>query len=186
MMTDTEERWGWIPGWEQRYMVSTMGRVRSHLGMEPKALSPGLLRRPDLKGGAGYYAVALYGGEEPRVTRMIHRLVLLTFRGPPPDGFQAAHENGNPLDNRLENLKWKSPQDNQRDKIIHGTTYNPIGAKNSMSKLTEEDVEDIHNRVERGESRRSIAESHGVNRYYISRIVSGERWPHAKRRREGR
>lgn len=41
----------------------------------------------------------------------VHMLVLLTFVGPRPDGATPAWLNGDVHDNRLVNLKWKSPDD---------------------------------------------------------------------------
>lgn len=47
---------------------------------------------------------------------LLHRLVLTTFVGPPPDGYVAMHLNGNPQDNRLQNLKWGTQSENCRNR----------------------------------------------------------------------
>jgi hypothetical protein len=49
----------------------------------------------------------------------VHALVLTAFVGPKPDGMECRHLNGNLLDNRLENLRWGTHSDNERDKRIH-------------------------------------------------------------------
>lgn len=49
-----------------------------------------------------------------------HRAVLLAFIGPCLDGMECCHNNGDPLDNRLENLRWDTRQANTIDKINHG------------------------------------------------------------------
>lgn len=36
------------------------------------------------------------------------------------------HLNGNPYDNRLENLAWGTPSENMLDKVRHGTHHNAI------------------------------------------------------------
>ena len=82
------------------------------------------------------------GGYKNRYTRVqikrkdyfVHRLVLQTFVGPNPVGFQACHNNGNSKDNRLSNLRWDSPKNNSQDKIKHGTSGK--GQNNSMSKIS--------------------------------------------------
>lgn len=50
----------------------------------------------------------------------VHRLVLETFAGPCPDGMECRHLNGNPKDNRLENLAWGTPSENSADTKAHG------------------------------------------------------------------
>lgn len=50
----------------------------------------------------------------------MHRLVLLAFVGPCPDGMEACHANDIPTDNRLANLRWGTHADNMRDRIENG------------------------------------------------------------------
>jgi hypothetical protein len=54
-------------------------------------------------------------------TMQLARIVLLALVGPPPEGLPfACHANGDPLDNRLENLYWGSYLDNAADASRHG------------------------------------------------------------------
>lgn len=53
----------------------------------------------------------------------IHRVVLESFVGPRPEGQECRHLNGNPLDNRLENLCWGTRKENAHDAIKHGTFF---------------------------------------------------------------
>jgi len=46
----------------------------------------------------------------------VHRLVLLTFVGECPLGFQACHRNSNRADNRLSNLVWGTRKRNTNDR----------------------------------------------------------------------
>ena len=57
-------------------------------------------------------------------TRLVHRLVLEAFVGPRPEGMVARHLNGDPGDNRLENLAWGTQSENNYDKVRHGTHHN--------------------------------------------------------------
>jgi hypothetical protein len=51
----------------------------------------------------------------------VHRLVALTFIGPPPKGRpQVAHWDGNPKNNALSNLRYASASENTLDKVRHG------------------------------------------------------------------
>lgn len=51
----------------------------------------------------------------------VHQLVISAFRGVPPAGMETCHNNGNPKDNRIENLRYGTPKENQRDMYLHGT-----------------------------------------------------------------
>lgn len=66
----------------------------------------------------GYKRVNLHGSDGVRC-RKVHRLVLEAFRGPCPAGMESRHLNGNPADNRLENLEWADHQTNIADKARH-------------------------------------------------------------------
>jgi hypothetical protein len=59
-----------------------------------------------------YYVVALVDGKPV----YLHRLILTTFLGPAPPGRPfALHNDDNPSNNRLDNLRWGSSSDNGRD-----------------------------------------------------------------------
>jgi len=48
----------------------------------------------------------------------------MAFRGLPKPGEVCRHLNGNPHDNRLDNLSWGTPSENMLDKARHGTHHN--------------------------------------------------------------
>jgi hypothetical protein len=53
---------------------------------------------------------------------VVGELVLRAFVGPrPATHYHAAHNNGRPHDNRLTNLRWATPKENDADKDLHGT-----------------------------------------------------------------
>lgn len=53
----------------------------------------------------------------------VHALVLEAFVAPRPDGMVCCHNNGDPADNRVENLRWGTASDNMQDSLKHGTHY---------------------------------------------------------------
>lgn len=122
------EEWRPVPGFDS-YEVSSLGRVKS-LGRYVKRMRYGKSYRtwmPEkiLKGSAiqsGHLQVVLSpnDGSKPR-SLLIHRILLTTFVGPCPDGMEGCHRNGNPADNRLENLRWDTREANQQDSVAHGT-----------------------------------------------------------------
>lgn len=119
-MKATAEHWRPIPGYEGRYDVSDQGRVRSWLG-HGVTPPPRILRTdPDRN---GYQRVRL-STDGRKSIRMVHRLVLLAFVGPCPDGQEGRHRNGDNRDNRLANLGYSTHSVNILDKLAHGTHTN--------------------------------------------------------------
>jgi DNA invertase Pin-like site-specific DNA recombinase len=55
------------------------------------------------------------------------------------------------------------------------------GSQRHSSKLTEEDIPIILQRIERGESLASVARAYGVGRTTIADIWHGRRWTHVER-----
>lgn len=73
--------------------------------------------------------------------KYIHRLVLETFVGPCPPGMECRHLDGNPANNRLDNLAWGTHSENSQDSIQHGThSCLRRGSANNRAKLTEDKV----------------------------------------------
>lgn len=103
------------------YYVSTQGEIFTAWDGKP---TPGkkLKLMKASKKKDGYLMISFHGGgRKKNCSRLVHRLVLETFVGPRPSGFECRHLNGNPIDNRLENLAWGTPEENLNDKIKHGT-----------------------------------------------------------------
>lgn len=106
----------------------------------------------------------------------VQRLVLIVFVGPPPEGMEAAHEDGNPLNNDVSNLRWKTRSDNQNDRARHGTSNH--GERQGSSKLTNEKVFVIRERRRLGHSVYSVAADNDVTISCIYDIWSRRTWDH--------
>lgn len=111
------EAWADIHGYEGRYQVSTLGRVKSlSRNRRGKAgsdvLMPEKIMRLSVKKDNGrtkpYVEVKLRDGG-PRIERcksfLVHRLVAQAFIKPLEKGEQVDHINGVHHDNRVENLR---------------------------------------------------------------------------------
>jgi hypothetical protein len=112
------ETWRAVVGHEGDYEVSDHGRVRS---------LPGHKRRGQvLRGIAQHHGHLMVNPRRDGRMRQlfVHRLVLEAFIGPCPPGMMCRHLNGNPSDNRLENLRWGTPKENAEDSTRHGTHAN--------------------------------------------------------------
>lgn len=121
-----DEKWLPVAEFAGIYEVSDMGRVRSLTRIVGVGSGRGGRRRefgqlispkPDKD---GYRQVEL-SREGAKKTRKVHHLVLIAFAGPRPDGLIARHLNGDPSDNRIENLSWGTHSENAADTLAHGT-----------------------------------------------------------------
>jgi hypothetical protein len=55
---------------------------------------------------------------------LLHRLVALTFIGPPPSSaHEVCHNDGNPANNAPGNLRWGTRGENILDTVRHGTNH---------------------------------------------------------------
>lgn len=129
---------------------------------------------------AGYKHIVLYSGEK-EIGKSIHCLILETFVGPCPNGMEACHNNGIKTDNRLDNLRWDTRSNNQKDAIKHGTApcLHQIGSKHPNSKLTEQGVRMIIYMYRTGLfTQREIAKVYNITTSNISNIVNKKTWKH--------
>lgn len=76
---------------------------------------------------------------------------------------------------RESNLRWGTRQENEADKLEHGTRAH--GERNGHSRLKETDVRDIRSRAGKV-SRRLLANEYGVCRTHIDGIINRRTWKH--------
>ena len=75
-------------------------------------------REPDSTQG-----VMLHRSPLPPKKIRTHILVLETFVGPRPEGMHGCHYDDNPMNNRLDNLRWDTPRANRMDEIRNGNNH---------------------------------------------------------------
>jgi len=129
----------------------------------------------------GYVAFILRDAHGKIVRKLAHRLVALAFLPNPQGLSDVAHNDGNPSNNRLENLRWSTHRDNAMDMRKHGTMQD--GSKSITAKLSAADVDAIRERARsegRGAGRR-ICSDYGLSPGQVSRVINGKRWKHLPR-----
>jgi len=120
--------------------------------------------------GSGYKLVWLWK-DNKQFIKSIHRLLLETFVSPCPQGMEACHNNGNKLDNRLENLRWDTRSNNVIDSIKQGTFAN--------SKLTKDDVWKIRALYSTKKySKRQVARMCNVAYSTTHCVINRKTWKH--------
>ena len=100
---------------------------------------------------------------------------MLAFKGDCPKGREVAHIDGDQQNNRLENLMYATPLENNRHKAIHGTQ--PVGSKMWNAKLTEQDVIDIRSKSPQI-SYAKIAKEYKVSLMAVANVITRKTWKH--------
>lgn len=107
------EEWRAVVGYEGRYEVSNMGRVKS---LDRQRRQHPLFRlHPDAKDG--YVRINLRDGDGKCHAAYVHRLVAQAFVGGYRQGYEVNHRDEDKTNNRWDNLEWVS----KRANINHGT-----------------------------------------------------------------
>lgn len=100
-----QEIWKDIEEFKDYYQISNLGRVRSKERYLYTRTYPSQIIRQRI-GNNNCVQVRLRNGKS-QVSRSVAKLVLITFKGEPPkNAKQAKHLDGNPNNNRLDNLEW--------------------------------------------------------------------------------
>ncbi|WP_375545838.1 NUMOD4 motif-containing HNH endonuclease [Dietzia cinnamea] len=117
------EQWRPVVGFEGYYEVSDQGSVRSvdrtverrgaHVRLTGRRMSPSNAHP------SGHLYVHLHQNGHG-ATYQVHRLVMAAFVSPCPEGMEVRHLNGDPTDNRVENLAYGTRAENIRDQVTHG------------------------------------------------------------------
>lgn len=118
------------------------------------------------------YGLAIYNG----ATRKTHRLSYELTHGAIPEGKIICHRCARPGCIQPDHLYAGTPADNSADMVKHGT--HQIGEKHSNSKLREQDIVNIRDRVAAGETQTALAIEYGIYQSAISKIIKRETWKH--------
>lgn len=125
----------------------------------------------------GYHSVTLCNGGKKGFSKNVHRLVLEAFIGPCPPGMQCCHEDGNPANNNLANLRWDTPKNNTADQVRHGTKRE--GEGHGLAKTNEADVRKMRGMYDTGKyTCLQLAKLFGISNVAVSRIVRRKAWVH--------
>ena len=115
-----EEVWKDIPGYEKIYQASNLGKIRTHKDKttyskrhgvrhwKQKVLKPKITKSTN--GRKRYDARVELWKDGKHKTYLVSRLIGLTFLG--ESNLTINHIDGNPLNNRVDNLEWVSLKEN--------------------------------------------------------------------------
>ncbi len=162
------------------YMSSNLGRIKS-LSRKTKSsvqkcgyrvIKERILNQILTKGGR--YQVSLC--KEGKIyIYFSHRFVLECIKGKSPKGMECCHNDGNPLNNRIENLRWDTHFNNEKDKVKHGTIAK--GEKFKTSKMKKEDIINLRRLWLTGKILKcELAKMFKISRTHTSNILNNKRW----------
>lgn len=173
------EIWKTIVGFDGRYQVSNLGRVRTvalrHNSGDGRLIPLAVPKiRKLVDGGDGYLFVNLSIKSNKCRVQRIHRLVAETFLGKPPSKLSVVnHLNGYKIDNRDSNLEWTTVKGNRDHAVRMGLAA--VGERQGSAKLKVWQVVEIL-KIGRTKTLRDIAKQFGVHSSTIHAILSGRIW----------
>ncbi len=179
--------WKEIKGYEDLYLISSHGDVKSLDRAVPTKSKKGLWTTRNIKGRIllandinGYQYVNLCRNASDQKSAKVHRLVAQAFIPNPQNKQEVNHLDYKPWHNHKENLEWATHLENMRHAHLNGRikTVQQLGSKSNFAKLNESQVIEIKQRIKTGESSDSISKDYAVGRTCISEIKSGRSWAH--------
>lgn len=161
--------WRKCPAWPD-YEVSEFGDIRRAV---PCAGAKPALRKTYVAAN-GRLMIVMRRDGKARACH-VHRLVLEAFVGPAPsEGHHGAHNDGNPMNNHVSNVRWATPQENEADKVRHGTSNR--GERFGRARLTNAQAVEIKRCLAAGHASKDLAARFGVHPSTICSLKRGKSW----------
>jgi len=180
------EEWRPVTGFDG-YFVSNYGKIKTHRFQKKRfgrrsgtEAFIDLNRKPFFLKGLvvrGGYLRICFRKNGKKFYKSIHRMVLNEFVGPPPKGCIVCHVDGNPQNNKIDNLIYGTHKLNTSHRKLHGTDC--TGEKHPMAKLDLKDVNKIRKqyiKYDRKFGGRVLSKKYGVSISTICRIAQGRGW----------
>ena len=168
----------YLDGKKTRYIADTDGNIYSTNFNHTKKL-----KKLKTRVYKGYnYIMLPYKGT--RKNFRLNRLMALTFlvipehyklKGLTVDDLEVNHIDGNPLNDRISNLEWVTPDENKSHAVKNKLLA--YGENNKSSKLSESQVKEICEKLQEGStSRYKLANIYDVDYSTIDSIFKGKTW----------
>lgn len=171
--------WRPIPGLAG-YEVSRDGRVRSYWkcavgqGRGHKVICGEPIEMRVQRAKDGRKRLILGQGANRRF-RSVSVLVLTAFVGPRPPGMLACHNNGDPSNDLVTNLRWDTPKANSQDMLVHGRHDPKRGQAQKHAILTDEIVRLIR-QTKGSVTQKAWAERLNCSKTTIYNVRAGRSW----------
>tara|TARA_R110000868_G_scaffold178528_2_gene418227 strand:+ start:6963 stop:7493 length:531 start_codon:yes stop_codon:yes gene_type:complete len=172
-----KEIWKNVVGYEDRYMVSNLGNIKSIFvyaqNKENKRLNIHGVRQKNIYIGIDNngYSFVILRQEGKKIKKSVHRLVAKSFLPKKENNDIVNHKNGNKLDNELSNLEWCD----KRYNMIHAIEKLGIkrdGEFNPNSKYTNKQIQELIDLHNQGKSVYYCYKKLNINRTSAYRIIN--------------
>lgn len=166
-----KEIWKDIPGYEGYYQVSSFGRIKSLERLivykdGRKRIYPSVIIKDRNKDG--FARIITLKKDNKGKTFTVNHLVMLSFVGEPPEGYEICHNDGNHKNNRLDNLRYDTRSENRIDNYRYGR-------RASKGKLSIEEVLQIRNKYKNENiTHKELSNIYKVNKSCIGKIIRKE------------
>lgn len=173
-MTNIQENWLPIKGFEGRYEISDLGRVLN--------IKTQTFKKPTITKN-GYNYILLWRNNKFK-HQLMHRLLAIHFIPNLENKPQVNHKDGIKLNNSLSNLEWVTHQENAIHAYKNGLTPKPPGNNKKgieiyNAKVTESEVMDIRRLFADGKyTQKELGIIYGMTRSGIQRITKRITWKH--------
>ena len=192
MENTTVEIWKDIKGYEEKYQVSNLGRVKSKERILSEGKRGQRLQKERILvncyNNSRYFQVLIYNNEKkPRVVR-VHRLVAEAFLEKAHTTATVDHIDNDKTNNNASNLQWMTFDENIK-KAVQDKLH-AFGERNSAAKLTEKDVKHIRDEYFKTDDRirgnkektlRAIMRGYQISRYGAKAVIYKWSWKHLDR-----
>jgi predicted XRE-type DNA-binding protein len=161
------ELWKPVVGFEGRYQISSLGRVRS---TKVVRLGGNILTPQDNGNGRKFVRLFVNGVGYKRYP---YKLVAEAFLGP-AEGRMVLHWDDIGSNDCLSNLRYGTSKENGSDMVRNGNSTR--GKKNSQCKLKESQVLEIRELLRQKIPQTKIASLFGIHQMTVSDINTGRIW----------
>lgn len=173
------ECWRDIPGYEQIYQVSSLGRIR-RIGRAAKSgkghgggARIGRIRKLQ-ENRFGYQTIDLWANGKQK-TIFVHRLVAAAFIGQRPDNHFVNHKDGDKKNNKPANLEYVTSSENNKHAYDIGLKKASVsfGGQHHNATLSTDQILEIRRRyVKKKYGSPRLAKEFGVTHKTILQIVN--------------
>jgi hypothetical protein len=173
------EIWKHIEGFEERYMISSYGRVKRVKRMTKGGFieSNEILQTTPNSRGYKVMQIRILGTDNCK-SFTVHRLVATMFIPNPLNLSQINHKDGNKLNNKIENLEWCTPSQNMIHAVKAGlhsidkSRVRKCGRIKGGVKVTKDDKLRIRDLVVRqGMTLKRVASMYNISQGYVCTIA---------------
>lgn len=167
-------KWKPIPSLEH-FEASTNGMVRTKLNKNGTGFSKDYryIKISTIKNGYNVFGTFR---NKIHKTYFVHHLIAETFLGPRPDELYVCHKDGNKNNNGVNNLYYGSNSDNQKDRVLHGTSNR--GERCGSAKITNKQALMIIGALNSGKRIIDVSKELDMPYRIVMSIKHGRSWRH--------